>query len=226
MKLAFCGRLGWILGMAKKSSGKQTKARKPSRRSGSSSNRKPSPKSGSELAERIREEIWPVERAVMFRPERLRYVRKMIKPKGCVFCEAAKSGPRAEALLLYRGENAMVVLNKFPYNNGHLLILPRRHCGEFLNLTVDEHRAINECLSRAIDALTKAYAPSGFNVGLNLGSAAGAGIPEHLHYHLIPRWLGDTNFFPLIADSKVVVETLEQTYERLLPYFEDMAEGE
>jgi ATP adenylyltransferase len=79
---------------------------------------------------------------------------------------------------------------------------------------------INQCLKRSIEAIREVYSPQGFNAGLNLGSMAGAGIPEHLHYHLIPRWSGDTNFFPLIAGSKVVVETLEQTYERLLPYFE------
>lgn len=181
---------------------------------------KPSGPSFDELVHKIREEIWPVERATMFRPERLRYVRKMIKPSGCVFCQAKEEGPSRENLLLHSGENAIVMLNKFPYNNGHLLILPARHCGEFLDLTQDEHAALNQCLRNSIAALQDAYSPSGFNVGLNLGSAAGAGIPEHLHYHIVPRWTGDTNFFPLIADTKVVVETLEQTYERLLPYFE------
>lgn len=173
-----------------------------------------------DLVRSVREEIWPVERKVLFNPERLRYVRKLIKPEGCVFCHAVEKGRGFESLLLYKGESAIVVLNKYPYNNGHLLILPRRHCGEFLELTEAEHREMNLCMQRALKALTEIYRPSGFNVGLNLGSAAGAGIPEHLHYHVVPRWAGDTNFFALIAETKVVVETLEQTFDRLLPYFE------
>lgn len=215
-----------------RSSGKKSKVKASPRKSASkkaSSRRKAQARSKTEpgndlelqsLLEQIRQEIWPVERKVLFKPERLRYVRKLVKPEGCVFCHAVETGPSPESLLLYKGKSAIVILNKYPYNNGHLLILPRRHCGEFLEVTEDEHREMNQCLQAAIRALEESYRPSGFNVGLNLGSAAGAGIPEHLHYHVVPRWSGDTNFFPLIADTKVVVETLEQTYERLLPYFE------
>lgn len=179
--------------------------------------------SDADLLRLIREDVWPVERKVLFNPERLRYVRKLIQPKGCVFCAAVEKGRSFESLLLHEREHAIVVLNKYPYNNGHLLILPRRHCGEFLELTSDEHREMNECLQLAIRSLSEVYQPPGFNVGLNLGSAAGAGIPEHLHFHVVPRWAGDTNFFALLADTKVVVETLEQTYERLLPFFEGPA---
>ena len=132
---------------------------------------------------------------------------------------AVAAGPSPESLLIYQGKHAIVMLNKFPYNNAHLLVLPLRHCGDFLQLTPDEHREIAECMRRSIAAISDAYKPAGFNCGLNLGAASGAGIPEHLHYHIIPRWVGDTNFFPIIANTKVVVETLEQTYERLLPYF-------
>ncbi len=159
------------------------------------------------------------ERAVMFRPDRLKYVRKIDRPKGCVFCEARKKGVRFSSLVLLEREHAMVVMNKFPYNNGHLLVLPTRHCGDFLKLTQAELIELQDLNRLAIEVLTKVYEPAGFNMGLNLGKVAGAGIPEHLHYHLIPRWRGDTNFFPLIAETKVVVETLEQTYQRLLPYF-------
>ncbi len=164
---------------------------------------------------------WPTERAVLFKPDRLKYVRKMIKPEGCVFCAARAKGVGAESLLLYRGEHAIIVMNKFPYNPGHVLILPRRHCGEFLELTDAEHTEINKMLRRVVAALKEVYNPAGFNVGLNLGAASGAGIPEHLHFHVVPRWSGDTNFFPLLAQTKVVVETLEQTFERLLPYFQN-----
>lgn len=206
---------------AKKAQAK-TKARHPAKKARGSAQAPASrvAEDDAGIVRQIREEVWPTERKVLFNPERLRYVRKMIKPEGCVFCAAVEKGVVAESLLLYKGEHAIVVLNKYPYNNGHLLILPRRHVGDFLDLTEHEHHEMNRCLTRGLKALGEAYGPSGYNVGLNLGSAAGAGIPEHLHYHVIPRWSGDTNFFPLIADTKVVVETLEQTYERLLPYFD------
>jgi ATP adenylyltransferase len=158
---------------------------------------------------------------VLFRPERLKYVRQLVKSESCVFCAALDKGPSPDSLLLFSDEHSMIILNKYPYNNGHLLVLPRRHCGDFLNLSDEEHRYMNLCLKRALRALKTAYNPIGFNVGLNLGAAAGAGIPDHLHYHVIPRWSGDTNFFPLIAGTKVVVETLEQTYRHLLPYLSE-----
>lgn len=177
---------------------------------------------GSELlTRRIRREIWPDERAVLFKPDRLKYVRKLIKPEGCVFCSAVSAGVGPESLLLYQDAHAIVIMNKYPYNTGHILVLPRRHTGDFLTLSEGEHRAVNQALSRTLQALEKTYAPAGYNVGLNLGAAAGAGIPEHLHYHVIPRWAGDTNFFPLIAETKVVVETLETSFARLLPFFKE-----
>jgi len=172
-----------------------------------------------DIQEEIRREIWPMERKVLFRPDRLRYVRRLIKPQGCVFCSAVKAGVSPESLLLYQDDLAIVVLNKYPYNNGHVLVLPRRHCGEFLQLTSEESVAINAALKRTVEALTEIYGAEGFNVGLNLGGAAGAGIPEHLHYHVVPRWYGDTNFFPLIAETKVVIETVEASFGKLVPFF-------
>ncbi len=163
--------------------------------------------------------IWPIERDVMMRPDRIKYVRKLVRPKGCVFCSAARSGPSFSSLCVYRGQKVMVVLNKYPYNNGHLLVLPIRHCGDLTRLTEAEYREVHLAIKKCVLVLRKAYGPNGMNVGLNLGEGSGAGIPEHLHYHVIPRWVGDTNFFPLIAETKVVVETLEQTYARLLPLF-------
>jgi ATP adenylyltransferase len=160
-------------------------------------------------------------RPVMFRPERAKYVRKTDRPKGCVFCAAAKAGVGAERLVLYKDARVMVIMNKYPYNSGHLLILPVRHEGDFLKLKDKELADLQMLLRRCIQAVSDEYDPAGFNVGLNLGAAAGAGIPEHLHYHLVPRWRGDTNFFPVLANTKVVVETLEQTFARLLPYFKD-----
>jgi ATP adenylyltransferase len=160
-------------------------------------------------------DIWPQERDIFVRPERLKYVRKIVKPKGCVFCKALESKKRSEVGLLYQSKNAMVVLNKYPYNNGHLLLLPARHVGSIEDLKPKEWSEIHGVLKEAVSILKDAYSCSGLNVGLNLGKAAGAGIPDHLHYHIIPRWVGDTNFFPLIAETKVVVETLQTSFKKL-----------
>ncbi|MBY0386039.1 HIT domain-containing protein [bacterium] len=161
------------------------------------------------------DDIWPSEREVFERPGRLKYVRKIIKPKGCVFCQALKASKPSAVGLLYKSKNAMIVLNKYPYNNGHLLLLPARHVGAIEDLTSTEWNEIHLLLKHSIEILKKSYNCSGLNVGLNLGKAAGAGIPDHLHYHIIPRWVGDTNFFPLIAETKVVVETLATTFKKL-----------
>lgn len=166
--------------------------------------------------------VWPTKRQVMFRPDRLSYVRKTVRPEGCVFCSALEAGIKPESLLVATHGDAMLILNKYPYNAGHLLILPQRHVAVFTDLTPSEAKDIFELQTKALNALTELYSPGGFNMGLNLGPAAGAGIPDHLHWHLVPRWHGDANFYPLIAQTKVVVETLERTFERLVPYF---AEG-
>ncbi|WP_415062822.1 HIT family protein [Bdellovibrio sp.] len=163
----------------------------------------------------IGKEVWPLERDVLFRPDRMKYVRKLIKPEGCVFCKAAKAEVSFETLCVYKSKHSMVVLNKFPYNSGHVLVLPLRHCGDLLKLSEEEFRDLQDTIRLTMKALNEAYEPGGMNVGLNHGAVAGAGIPEHLHYHMIPRWAGDLNFFPLIAETKVLVESLEQTYEKL-----------
>ncbi len=168
---------------------------------------------------KVAKDLWPMERDVLFRPDRFKYVRKLMKPEGCVFCKAAKSEPSFETLCVYKSKYSMVVLNKFPYNSGHLLIIPQKHEGDLLALGKEAYSDLNDTLRLAMKALQGTYQPGGVNVGLNHGAVAGAGIPGHLHYHLIPRWAGDLNFFPLIAETKVVVESLEQTYDRLLSYF-------
>ena len=175
--------------------------------------------SAKEFLSWLRDDIWPIERDVVERPQRMKYVRKLIRPKGCVFCACAKAKDLKEALVLYRSRKMMIVLNKYPYNNGHLLIMPRRHIGELDKLSDLELQGSQVLLKHAIRILKKVYQPQGFNVGLNLGSVAGAGIPDHLHYHVIPRWSGDTNFFPLIAQTKLVIETTEQSYDKLRPEF-------
>jgi len=165
------------------------------------------------------QDIWPQEREIIERPERYKYVRKIVKPDGCVFCAIEKETESFETLCLYKSKEAMVVLNKYPYNSGHLLVLPSRHCGDVTELSSSEYTDLNNLLLKAITAVKKEYDCAGLNIGMNHGKVAGAGIPDHLHWHIVPRWLGDTNFFPLIAETKVLPETLEQTYNKLRPYF-------
>ncbi len=169
--------------------------------------------------------VWPSEREIMLRPDRYRYVRKIIKVEGCVFCHIQKQGVGIESLIVHSDEEAMVVLNKYPYNTGHCLVIPHKHCDQLKDLSRRENHQIMDLIQRTVSLLKKSYGCPGFNVGLNLGSVAGAGIPEHLHWHVIPRWHGDTNFFPLIAETKVLAETLEQTYSRLRPLFEEHLNG-
>lgn len=163
----------------------------------------------------INEQIWPMERDVLFRPDRLKYVRKLVKPEGCVFCTAREQEMSLATLCVYKTEHSMVLLNKYPYNSGHVLILPLEHCGDLLKLSDKVYQDVQATIRLVMEALNDLYQPTGINVGLNHGATAGAGIPEHLHYHVIPRWAGDLNFFPLIAETKVLVESLEQTYDKL-----------
>ena len=156
---------------------------------------------------------------LFFRPERRKYILEKRTQSHCVFCEALKKGVGKETLLIFKSVASMVFLNKYPYNSGHLLVLPKRHIGRLTALSDEEYEDLFWTLRKALTALEKAYECESLNLGINQGKTAGAGIPDHLHYHLIPRWQGDTNFFPLIAHSKVLVENLEQSYERLMPYF-------
>jgi ATP adenylyltransferase len=136
---------------------------------------------------------------------------------GCVFC----SIPEAEAdRVLTRGDLAYVVLNKFPYNPGHLLIVPLRHVGDLEDVTAEENAELQALLQRSIGALRRTSEPHGFNVGLNLGRIAGAGLPGHLHWHVVPRWSGDSNFMPVVGETRVLPELLAETYRRLKPGFE------
>lgn len=167
-------------------------------------------------------ERWPMERNVLFRPERLQYVRKLIPEVGCVFCRCATNEPKFETLCVYQTKHSMVVLNKFPYNSGHVLVLPKRHVGEIFALEDEEYFDLMNLIRLAARAVENAYQPAGFNLGMNHGRVSGAGIPEHLHYHIVPRWAGDLNFFPLIAETKVVIENLETSFDRLRTSFQNL----
>jgi len=138
----------------------------------------------------------------------------------CVFCAILEGEAPAEERILYRGDLAFVTQAKYPYNPGHLLILPVRHTGDVEDLTAEENAEIAALLQRSLRVLRETSEPHGFNVGLNLGAAAGAGIPGHLHWHVVPRWSGDTNFMPVIGQTRVLPELLAETFRRLRPGFE------
>lgn len=140
------------------------------------------------------------------------------KTSDCVFCDA--SVPGRDELVLVRGVHAFVILNLYPYNNGHLMVVPSRHIASLAALTPDEAAEIMHFTQDAERALTEAYAPQGINVGVNLGRAAGAGIVHHVHVHLVPRWNGDTNFMSVVGEVRVLPEDMTQTVQRLKPVFE------
>ena len=136
----------------------------------------------------------------------------------CVFCEEV-TGLTLSPLTLHRGDRCLVILNKYPYSNGHLMVVPRRHIGRLSEAVPDELAELMALTQTAEMALAEAYAPQGLNVGMNLGLSAGAGVVGHLHIHVVPRWNGDTNFMTVIADTRVVPEEPAQTVERLRPIF-------
>jgi ATP adenylyltransferase len=136
-------------------------------------------------------------------------------PPECLFCELPRQNRDAENLLLQRGRNAFVMLNLYPYNTGHVMVAPYEHTADFANLLPETGAEMLQLTQQAVGALKQEYQPDGFNIGMNLGRVSGAGVPDHLHVHVVPRWNGDTNFMPVTADTKVMPETLDKTYERL-----------
>jgi ATP adenylyltransferase len=150
----------------------------------------------------------------LWAPWRLEYIAQADEQSGCVFCDAA-AGDDEERLVVHRGEQAFVLLNKFPYASGHLMVASYRHVGEFAELTDEEALEVHRLAQRGIAALADTYAPQGYNIGWNLGRIAGAGVVDHVHLHVVPRWAGDTNFMPVLADVKVLPEHLAET-RRLL----------
>ena len=139
---------------------------------------------------------------------------------GCIFCDLPAEGDDERTKILVRGERAFVILNSFPYNPGHLMVAPFRHVGDFGAIETDEFAEVDALLTRSVRALEEEMEPHGFNLGMNLGRVAGAGIPGHLHWHVVPRWNGDTNFMPVVGQTRVLPELLGETYARLLPRFE------
>ena len=149
----------------------------------------------------------------LWAPWRLEYIEQADELDRCIFCDPE------EDLLVHRGEHALVVLNKYPYASGHLLVAPHRHLDDFGLLGDEEALEVHRLAARGIEALRAEYAPHGHNLGWNLGRVAGAGIEDHVHLHVVPRWNGDTSFMPVLADVKVLPEALERTAQRLRPHF-------
>jgi ATP adenylyltransferase len=150
----------------------------------------------------------------LWAPWRLEYIKSADDDSGCVFC-AAVEGDDEERLVVKRGKRAVVLLNKFPYSSGHFMVAPIRHVGEFGELDEEEVLELHRLTSAGMGALAETYSPQGYNVGWNLGRIAGAGVVDHVHVHVVPRWAGDTNFMPVLADVKVLPEHLEDTRRKL-----------
>jgi len=162
----------------------------------------------------------------LWSPWRLNYVTGAASDNtpSCIFCNTSEPG--RDDLIVYRGGACYVILNLYPYNNGHLMVVPHRHLPSLQATTAQERDELMRLTRLSEMALTEAYAPHGVNVGINLGRAAGAGVVDHLHIHLVPRWTGDTNFMSAVADTRVLPETLPQTRARLQPIFERLARVE
>lgn len=150
------------------------------------------------------------------------------KEEGCIFCDyPAETGREADRkhLILGRSARSFAILNKYPYNNGHLMVVPRRHAGDYSALEHEELDDLQHLLQIALRIVNEVYKPAGANLGMNVGRDAGAGIDGHLHWHLVPRWRGDTNFMPVLGSTKVMIETLDQTWDVLQPRFEAALSG-
>ncbi|HEX6159848.1 MAG TPA: HIT domain-containing protein, partial [Thermoanaerobaculia bacterium] len=162
-----------------------------------------------------------------FTPWRYPYLTapKSGAPAGCIFCIAAESEDRRSTLLLFRNEEALVMLNRYPYTNGHLMIAPIAHEARLFESTSSALGALIRLTAEAQRILSDVYRPDGFNVGMNFGTVAGAGVADHYHMHIVPRWSGDSNFMTVTAQTRIVPEELDVTYEKLAPHFTELAKG-
>jgi ATP adenylyltransferase len=159
----------------------------------------------------------------LWAPWRMEYILGHDKSPGCIFCPEPGED-FAERLVLFSGRHSRVMMNKYPYINGHLLVSPLRHSPDLDGLTPAEMLDLLSKVRESLTILKKVMSPDGFNVGINLGVVAGAGVASHLHFHIVPRWNGDTNFIPVFAEVRVIPEHFRQTYERLAPHFRNLPE--
>lgn len=155
----------------------------------------------------------------LWAPWRLAFIEGS-KPEGCIFCLFPSEDRDRERLILGRSASSFVILNKYPYNNGHLMVVPRRHTADLGELEEAEFDDLQRTLRLSIRVIREVFGPDALNVGMNLGQAAGAGIADHLHWHVVPRWSGDVNFMPVLAETKVIPDHLDSTWEKLRPAFD------
>ncbi len=159
----------------------------------------------------------------LWAPWRMEYILNEIdKQDGCIFCDFPTKNSDQEYLILYRSEKCYVIMNKFPYNNGHLMVVPYQHTGDMLDLDDDTLLDIQKTIRKTVEVMRSVLHPQAMNIGLNMGRMAGAGIDEHIHYHIVPRWDGDTNFMPVISGTKVVSESLQATWSKLSAEFQKL----
>ena len=161
----------------------------------------------------------------LWAPWRMEYILGE-KESGCIFCPDARQGTDEENLILFKGNLTMVMMNKYPYNNGHLLVSPLRHVACLDNLKTEELTDLMLKIRACLKFLKREMHPDGFNVGLNIGETAGAGMAEHLHFHIVPRWNGDTSYMTVLGEIRVIPEHLKATYKRLKPYFDKLKKEE
>jgi len=152
-------------------------------------------------------------------PWRKKYINNEIRNKECFLCKAIKSKNPKNKFILYKGKFSFIIMNLYPYNNGHLLIAPKKHVDSPLKVEEKVNIEIERLKLKSIDILKKVYKPHGFNIGMNLGRASGAGLPDHFHIHIVPRWEGDANFMALLGDTKMMFEGIEESYKKLKDYF-------
>jgi ATP adenylyltransferase len=150
----------------------------------------------------------------LWTPWRMEYIRSR-KPKGCVFCKALKNEDGPDNLIVTRGKTAFVTLNRYPYTSGHIMVLPFKHVRYLTDLDPETRSEMMELATKGTQVLAKVYNPQGFNVGINLGEAAGAGIEEHIHMHVVPRWVGDSNFMVAVGETRMLPEDILESYRRI-----------
>lgn len=161
----------------------------------------------------------------LWAPWRMQYVSGGTeKIEGCVFCKAPEFNQDKKYHIIHRGKHNFVIMNKFPYNNGHVMVVPFMHTNDVLELPEDAWNELNRLVKTTIKAIRMVYNPHAINMGMNMGKAAGAGIEEHIHYHILPRWEGDTNFMPVIAQTKVISESMDAAWEKLKEAFNKLGE--
>jgi ATP adenylyltransferase len=158
----------------------------------------------------------------LWAPWRIGYITGA-KPRGCIFCDKPAEGRDAENFIVFRGLSCFVILNLYPYNNGHLMVVPFAHIASLEDLDAETSQELMRLTQQAIRVLRRTMRPSAFNVGVNIGEAAGAGVAGHVHVHVVPRWAGDTNFMPVLSDTRVIAQSLESSYTILQRAFADPA---